>query len=80
MTRYTAYWPVLDQDMTRTELIAEATDDLAAMVDRACHVIAGPIEWSLETAGDHVALTATCDVRPVTYATGDSARNERSAA
>ncbi len=70
MTHFAAWWPITDDTLTTSELIAEATDDLADMVDAAGHVITGPTRWAVETLddGETSALTAATPVQPVTYA------------
>lgn len=45
-------WPVLDESMTRSELIVEATADLDDLADQAHAVILGPGWWLVMPAED----------------------------
>lgn len=51
MSTFVGVWPILDQELTRTELIAEATPDLLRLADEADAVITGPAQWTVQPDG-----------------------------
>lgn len=47
MSRFRAFWPIVDEDRTWNELLQEAAADIPTLTVRAGARIIGPIRWTI---------------------------------
>lgn len=64
MPTHETRWPITDQSMTIKQLIAEATDDLADIIDAAHAVMIDDPVWRIDP-GERPELVATTRVRTI---------------
>jgi hypothetical protein len=74
---YAAWWPIHDDERTRTELVEEATDDLADMVAAQGRIITGWVKWDVHEVDTGPVLMALAPVKPVEHQLPRSATNRR---